>query len=87
MSTMTNQRSPGLGLMSESFSLALIYLVAVVTTLALRGAPIDPFVLLAPAVAFAAAGGFALRRYRDRRPVLLGLVAAALATGVALGLA
>ena len=86
MSTLSDRRNPGLGVMSESFSLALIYLIAVVTTLALRSAPIEPWAIL-PAVAFAAAGGLALKRCPDQRPVLLGLVAAALAAGVALGLA
>lgn len=76
-----------MGFAGEGVSLALIYLVALVTTLALRGAPVDAWRLLVPAVAFAALGGLALKRSPDQRPVLLALVGAALATGVAVGLA
>jgi hypothetical protein len=84
---MTNRSSAGLGLMSESFSLALVYLVAFVTTLALRSAQLDAWKLVVPAVAFAALGGLSIKRFPDQRPVLLALVGAALATGVAMGLA
>jgi hypothetical protein len=87
MSTMTNRRSVGLGFMSESLSLALVYVVALVTTLALRSAPIDAWNLFVPAVAFAALGGLSLKRFPEQRPLLLGLVVAALATGIAVGLA
>jgi hypothetical protein len=73
--------------MSESFSLALVYLVAFVTTLALRSAQLDAWKLVVPAVAFAALGGLSIKRFPDQRPVLLALVGAALATGVAMGLA
>jgi hypothetical protein len=87
MTSMTNRSSAGLGLMSESFSLALVYLVAFVTTLALRSAQLDAWKLVVPAVAFAALGGLSIKRFPDQRPVLLALVGAALATGVAMGLA
>jgi hypothetical protein len=87
MTSMTNRSSAGLGFMSESFSLALVYLVAFVTTVALRSAHVDAWKLVVPAVAFAALGGLALKRLPDQRPVLLGLVGVALATGIAVGLA
>ena len=87
MSTMTNRRSEGLGFMSESLSLALIYVVALVVTLALRSAAIDAWNLFVPAVAFAALGGLSLEHFSEQRPPLLGLVVAALATGIAVGLA
>jgi hypothetical protein len=87
MSTMTNRRSVGPGFKSEGLSLALVYVVALVTTLALRSAPVDAWTLFVPAVAFAALGGVSLKRLPEQRPLLLGLVIAALATGVALGLA
>jgi hypothetical protein len=87
MTSMTNRSSAGLGFVGESVSLALIYLVALVTTLALRSAQVDAWKLLVPAVAFAALGGLSLKRFPDQRPVLLGLVGAALATGVAVGFA
>jgi len=87
MTSMTDRSSAGLGFMSESFSLALVYLAAFVTTLALRSAQVDAWKLVLPAVAFAALGGLSLKRFPDQRPVLLALVGAALATGVAVGLA
>lgn len=87
MTSMTNRSTAGMGLMSESFSLALVYLVAFVTTLALRSAQLDAWKLVVPAVAFAALGALSLKRFPDHRAVLLGLVGAALATGVAVGLA
>jgi hypothetical protein len=83
---MTDRSSTGLGFMSESFSLAVIYAIAFVTTLALRSAQVDAWKLFVPAVAFAALAGLSLKRFPDQRPVLLGLVGAALATGVAVGL-
>jgi hypothetical protein len=83
---MTNRSSEGLAFMSESVSLALIYVVAFVTTLALRSAPVDAWRLFVPAVAFAALGGLSLKRFPDRQRVRLGLVGAALATGVGVGL-
>ena len=86
MPSTTDRSSAGLGLMSESFSLALIYAIAFVTTLALRSAQVDAWKLFVPAVAFAALAGPSLKRFPDRRPVLLGLAAAALAAGVAVGL-
>lgn len=86
MTSMTDRSSAGLGFMSESFSLALIYAVAFVTTLALRSTQVDAWKLFVPAVAFAALAGLSLKRFPDQRPVVLGLVGAALATGIAVGL-
>lgn len=83
MTSTTNRSSAGPGFMSESFSLALVYLVAFVTTLALRSAQVDAWKLVVPAVAFVALGGLSLKRVPDQRPVLVGLVGAAIATGVA----
>jgi hypothetical protein len=86
MASMTDRSSAGLGFMSEGFSLALIYAIAFVTTLALRSAQVDGWKLFVPAVAFAALAGPSLKRFPDQRPVLLALAASALATGVAVGL-
>ena len=66
MTSMPTRRSPGLGLMGDGVSLALIYLVALVTTLALRSAHVDAWKLLVPAVAFAALGGLSLKRFPAR---------------------
>lgn len=87
MSPMTNRSSVGPGFLSESVLLALIYAVALVTTLALRSAQVDAWTLFVPSVVFAALGGLSLKRFPDNRPVLIGFVVAALVTGIAMGLA
>lgn len=82
MPTTANRSSTGPGLMSEGFLLAMIYVIALVTTIAVRGVAIDTWNLFVPAVVFAAAGGYLTPRFRERRSVMLIAIAAGTAIGL-----
>ncbi len=68
-----NARGAGIGLASKGFDIGLIYAIAFVVVVAMRGTTLDSFALAVPAIGLAAIGGGILRRFE--RPGLLPVLA------------